>query len=811
MGQGDITRKVTIQLDIKAPVGTVKPPKIDYAELLAADKKYLEQRNQMFAAAKTASSYTTVQAGGQRPGTHAAYGVPNHPYSQFANYVSPYEQLQKMADQQNVGKVDVTGLNQRQRQQNRDLEDAQAQQQADRQRMQQQAAQSRPLAGIPIAKPVIPVARPIPPTAMPVQQQAAAQNQQAAIPGMSGTRSQDGQKNTINAVGLSGNTQLVYTAGEAYKMAGEGAFHLAKGIGFVTASSEQEIAVLVKKIAYYEGVFQIFKGGVDISNGLMRGTRALALSYSAEAVASAASTAAAAASVPVNATAATVKGANAAGNIAITTTAAAATVATGAQTAAMSGFTIAALAAKGASMAFWTTLTGPVGLALMGTAATAGVAYLAYDRLTGASVRAATAAKKLADDEHSAAVKRIQAVNSLSAVYRTGAAAQANYQSQGELRTNYNSDDRHGPSAQLRKLDADQAADRERNIKGLLSATDKAAGKTAFLGQGTGFNYKKNATAADFLGANNGDHAKLLQQMSQSNPLIGIKQPAISGMFDRVATQVEAEKKIAEWRQKATQPLGDQIAAQKSISEAAQREIGFTRERLGLLAKQLDTVNSIKTGFESAAIAAAKVKAGVGADKLTDLQKIGQMNPWDRQRAQQIGERLAAGGGDIEAAGLQKHEIDFMREHGLGNAAREKYEIKQGRAAGGEKILDNFGQSVVGEVEAKRTGLPAGERREDIAAFQDDFARAGGNQADSSAKDLMTKIQTDNKKEADLLKVLAGTNPKIQALEDAIKDRDSEAATMREALGKSLEELKKATAALVAANTTKSMNNRPTG
>lgn len=77
-------------------------------------------------------------------------------------------------------------------------------------------------------------------------------------------------------------------AADAYKVAGEGALHLARGIAFLNAESEEDLAKVVRRIAYYTGLFDIFKGGVDVTKGAIVGTRAIAAAHTAAAAATAA-------------------------------------------------------------------------------------------------------------------------------------------------------------------------------------------------------------------------------------------------------------------------------------------------------------------------------------------------------------------------------------------------------------------------------------------------------------------------------------------------------------------------------------------
>lgn len=569
-----------------------------------------------------------------------------------------------------------------------------------------------------------------------------------------------------------GNPQALQQAGDAAKQAGEGAFHLARGIIFLTASSEDEIAVLVKKIAYYQGLFDIVKGGIDVTSGLVKGTRALAAAQATGAAAQALSNGS------------------------------------------MGGLQVAALGGRGALMAMAGVLTGPVAIGLAATAVGAGVAWLAYDKMTGTTKRWADEAKKAADVEVAAMRKRITAINDLAAVQRSGESAQARFNRVSELRANYNAGVDRGFLDQIRKLEADQKADRERNIKGLLASADKAAGKKDYLGQATGFAYQKDPTAQSFLGANNGNYTKLLEQINKSNPLgdVASGRDQIAKTLAATKDQASAQKAITEWKEREAKTAPIELAHRKNLTDAVQREVGFTRERLGLLTKELDQVKGIAAAQAAATKAAQDRKKSIEADKLTDLQKFGQMNQYEQFQAKQISEKLAAADGDVQGAGLHEGQIQFMRDKGLGASALEKYDLNKARESGGEKVLENFGQTRIGEIEAKRTGLPEGEKREDVATMQQQFASAEARIARDREKQLQQIMKETRDEEAKLIKVLTENDPRIEALQNAIKDRDAYAAELQSDLAKSLEATKRAAVGEAKADSDRrAMHRIPTG
>lgn len=64
------------------------------------------------------------------------------------------------------------------------------------------------------------------------------------------------------------STFQLSNVGDKLKATGEGALHLAKGIGFITAANEEEIAQVLKMVALAEGTFSAFKGGVELYKNL---------------------------------------------------------------------------------------------------------------------------------------------------------------------------------------------------------------------------------------------------------------------------------------------------------------------------------------------------------------------------------------------------------------------------------------------------------------------------------------------------------------------------------------------------------------
>lgn len=62
---------------------------------------------------------------------------------------------------------------------------------------------------------------------------------------------------------------------ESFKAAGEGAFTLARGIAFLSASSEKDFQRTLQAIARVQGAFDAFKGGIETIKGVVEATKVL--------------------------------------------------------------------------------------------------------------------------------------------------------------------------------------------------------------------------------------------------------------------------------------------------------------------------------------------------------------------------------------------------------------------------------------------------------------------------------------------------------------------------------------------------------
>lgn len=79
---------------------------------------------------------------------------------------------------------------------------------------------------------------------------------------------------------------------DSFRAATEGAFMMARGLSFLGAGSEEDLAAIAKQIAHIQGAFDTFRGGIEVVKGVHEATKALSAVQSASAAATAAQTAA---------------------------------------------------------------------------------------------------------------------------------------------------------------------------------------------------------------------------------------------------------------------------------------------------------------------------------------------------------------------------------------------------------------------------------------------------------------------------------------------------------------------------------------
>ena len=154
---------------------------------------------------------------------------------------------------------------------------------------------------------------------------------------------------------------------DSLKAAGEGAFTLARGLAFVSASTEEDFQQALKTIAKVQGAYDIFKGVVEVTRGVAEARKALMVATNA------ATTAEALHAVAINATTVSAKGAT--------------------------------VALKGMYAAM-----GPVGLAILGVGGLV-TAYAALTKAKESDIKASEAVITMSEKAVTAYHKEIDAIN----------------------------------------------------------------------------------------------------------------------------------------------------------------------------------------------------------------------------------------------------------------------------------------------------------------------------------------------------------------------------------------------------------------
>lgn len=529
-------------------------------------------------------------------------------------------------------------------------------------------------------------------------------------------------------------------AGDAYKMAGEGAFHLARGIAFLNIEGEDELAKVVKKIMFYQGLFDIFKGGVDVVKGLYVGTKALAAAYTVSAVAAAASTGA------------------------------------------TSSLSIAMAVATGWATAMWTAITGPVGLAVLALTAVVAVGAVAWYKYGGAADAANEKLLKQTKylDELRAAQYRIIAVNQQAEKSSTSANRAKRERDFDFTAPNTSNDQR------IFRLRADQEKLHQQQIKGLLKASD-FSGKDQFLGQSAGVAFRGLKPKADQFGelSDAKGFAKFVENASQADKIRKLTQNV--GRSDAAAiasgkTKQEQETNLQRVAEKEKANLEAALAGEHALKAGLEQRLAVRQEFLATLdAEKSRLQDMLKLEDDRYKSAQDALKAEAQRNLSTE-EKVGKMNPFEQQQLKDIAAKVKAGG--IES--LQKHERDFLEQNGLAEGKLQRYNINKGKEAlKGSTALADLGEGTVTAQEAAGGRGSEGDNKAEMAQRAADAALE--SRADTS--DQLAQVQQQHEKEFEqyrlLLEKLGDLEPLIQTVTEAIAERDRQLENMKVALKES--------------------------
>lgn len=530
-------------------------------------------------------------------------------------------------------------------------------------------------------------------------------------------------------------TSHMLQAGDSYKMAAEGAFHLARGIIFLNVTSETELALLVKKLAYYQGVFDIFRGSFDIVKGLAMAQRNLAMAY---AVASAAA------------------------------------IANGTTLTAMS-FTMDMVTAK--AIAMWTAITGPVGLVVMGvvavTAAVVGGVY-AWNKYGTAAQEAAAkqelALKKQAEAARQARIdiekltdatqrqknfegstgtrgaihdlRQSQVGTFMPALLGMTTQAREQYTNTVAMKDIQAKLTNNSINAAKQRADFITAAARQANIQN----------KDRFVGQSAGFG---GSIGPESIAKVANDAAKFAALQEKLKSLATAPRGGV--MSNNAATE-EAAVTALQRQKELFATIGSQLTAQNKSQE----------ERLSLLGQQRAAVQKV-LDLETTRHAAAK-QALIDEEnrRKSAIQKFGELQPAQQAQLKSLGAQVKAGG--IES--LNEGQLQLLRQSGFGQSIISKLDYKKGTAAGGDKFLSDIDEFKPGNTDKLEEGQGADQTRADFfKKVLADSKSAIAKQEAAMAQLLVTSRQASDKLQEGIQK-LADMQPFVDAVEAALKKRD---------------------------------------
>lgn len=508
---------------------------------------------------------------------------------------------------------------------------------------------------------------------------------------------------------MSGGAGTVNTisAAEGLKRAGEGAFIAARGMALLNAENEEDLQKLVKRIAYYQGMFDIFKGGTDIVSGLAQAHKALAVAQAASAASAG----------------------QAAGTVNTLST--------------------AMLAARGSAVAMMASL-GPAGWAAIAVTAivAAGAAMVAYAN----SVE--TAQEKLRKQADALEVVRRgeeRLIALRNRMDRAGRRTDLDTESRNVALTNPHNVRSMQDERDLLERDARRA--RARMTNPLIGSKDPF-GKDVFFGQSAGLNGRGDDRFPEFM-----DERKfnwLQERVKMTRGSVRDFAKTIGGGY---GAAIDSSTDPAE-RQKALNLVGNrEVQKIDALSEAANVQqqaakgsLEFAREHLEMLDKQAGRMRAIVDQEKERQKAISDSLKAEQLRNMSEVEKIGRLNPYQRQRLNEISEKVESAGGKADT--LQKHERDFLDEIGLGGGILSRYYINEGEAAGAGKIRKRLGADNVTPQEAVGSGLVEGENRIESLQTQRSRSQAGVERADAALAQLAQRSREGKAEEMRLMQEL---------------------------------------------------------
>lgn len=597
-------------------------------------------------------------------------------------------------------------------------------------------------------------------------------------------------------------------SGDAFRIAGEGALHVARGMAFMNAMSEEDLALTLKRIAYYQGLYDIYRGGWDIIKGLTVGTRAL---IAASTVATAATAAQAAAEET-----ATIATMSHTGAITVQTVAQyRLAVATGTADVALGGLaavsatsagTVGTLSvamnfATGVATRMWLAVTGPIGWAIALTSALAAGAYGWYRY----SYSVEEARKKLAKQvEELHAVRKAE--QDLHDMRQSHANATAAAGRRADLRNFALDNPRMFEQDKNTLIEADAKSDREKRVLSILQNSDIDR-KGRFFGDRANVNFRGHGERkpGDFPELTQDPRGFLTLLKNASHPedaralirgIGGGLKDAVShndpenfsrvggGFFGPLVSpnKPKQQENVDKAAAKEKVRLEQEVARQEELTSAGESQLGFVRDHAKQLQNQELTLRDIVKHEKDRQ---AAIEAGVRAENqrgLSDVEKVGRMNPDEQRQLKEIASNINAAGGSVN--GLNPGQLAFLDQTGLSAQKVSRHFINKGKALGAEGILADLGSgNITAQEEAGGAGFE-GKNRKQFLLDQQASSKATEQRGDSQLQKTLQDIQATRQLENDYIKQLGDNSQVLDTLKQALLNRDKALAQFKSDLDK---------------------------
>lgn len=428
--------------------------------------------------------------------------------------------------------------------------------------------------------------------------------------------------------------------GDKVKAAGEGFLTAARGVAFLAASSEEDLAKMVRTIGAVQGGFDMFKGSVET----LKGVRDAILASQA---ASKADTAAKAAQAIANTAVAATAGGAAAGELTLAgaqgTAAGSAGVATVAEGALAAGNTTVAVTGgmAAAAMTALNIALGPVGIGIMAVGALAVGGVAAFKAYGGAASDAGDDLEKLRAQQQDSLDQMKRYVDNIElAGGRLEGVADRSFSASKEL-------------AQF-QMDA-----------GALPAVERLAQIEGIRAQ----NKERTLIAS----------RELLRHSNMEGA-------------DGVLSRHEVED-FAAGSGSNTLIEGERLEIRKMLSAEAERDAVLARERFEL--SKLETAHlQSQLGTHLQALAASEQQLAAEKERVRSLDEIvGRLNPAQEAQLKRLGEKVASG---QELSVSELKQLEKTGGAGVKDFVQQQY-VEQGRERGGADVFAPFQRQTGGD------------------------------------------------------------------------------------------------------------------